>query len=133
MEKKGVLLIAHGSRIDNCTDFVNETANLILERKPDCILQTCFLEYCSPSISEGLELLKKRDINSIVVIPLFLSKGIHVVNNIPKILGLNKDEKKTTVTLQTGKTVPLVYAEPIGADPLLAEILIKNMNNAIEK
>ncbi|MGB4757408.1 MAG: sirohydrochlorin nickelochelatase, partial [Candidatus Methanoculleus thermohydrogenotrophicum] len=30
-----------------------------------------------------------------------------------------------------GKTVPLVYADPIGSDPLLAELMLKNALSAI--
>ena len=30
-----------------------------------------------------------------------------------------------------GKTIPLVYADPIGSDPLLADLMIKNATKAL--
>lgn len=130
MEKRGILLIGHGSRLEHYTQFIADTAQLMQDKEPDSVIQTCFLEYSSPSIPEGLSLLKKENVDIIVAVPLLLAKGVHVLQNIPEKLGLELDTGRTDITLENGKTIPLVYAEPIGADPLLAELLLKNADNA---
>ena len=66
----------------------------------------------------------------LVVVPLFLARGVHIEQDIPEIIGLLKGERKGEFQMN-GKTVPLVYANPIGSDPLLAELMLKNASDAI--
>ena len=61
-------------------------------------------------------IVENPGIKEIVVVPFFLFEGIHIREDIPeKIEGLEK--KYPDVIFKFGK--------PIGADPMLAEILVK--------
>jgi len=68
----------------------------------------------------------------LVVVPLFLAKGVHILEDIPELLGLPKGQRRGSFDLDH-RTVPLVYADPIGRDPLLAELMLKNAYKAIDE
>ncbi len=132
MSSKGLLLVGHGSRLEYNKQLITTTADLMREEKPDYIIKSCFLEYSSPNVSDGLLAMRAEDISVLVVVPLFLAKGIHILRDIPKLLALEPGKKQGGFTLADGRTVPLVYAEPIGIDPLLAELMLKNADAALD-
>jgi len=131
MSKQGLLLVGHGSRLNFNKELVTATAELIDEKTDEYLLRSCFMENSSPNVVEGLDSMKKEDIDLLVVVPLFLAKGVHVLHDIPELLGLRSGEYRGNFTLANGKEIPLVYADPIGKDPLLAEIMLKSAKNAI--
>ena len=66
----------------------------------------------------------------LVVVPLFLAKGVHILQDIPEIIGLSGGETKGQFAMN-GKNIPLLYADPIGSDPLLADLMIKNAERVL--
>ena len=131
MSKQGLLLIGHGSRLNFNKELVTATAELIDEKTDEYLLRSCFMENSSPNVAEGLDSMKKEDIDLLVVVPLFLAKGVHVLHDIPELLALRSGEYRGNFTLANGKEIPLVYAEPIGKDPLLADIMLNSAKRAI--
>ncbi len=130
MENRGILLIGHGSRRETYRKFVEDTAEILQNTHPECKIRTCYLEHMSPAVPEGLELLKKETPDVIIAVPLLLSEGVHITETIPHLLGLKEGSRSGTVTLASGKNIPLLYANPIGADPLLADLLFRNAERA---
>lgn len=130
MTNKGLLLVGHGSRLEYNKELITTTADMMKNITGEYLIKSCFLEYSSPNVTEGLALMKQEKIDELVVVPLFLAKGIHILRDIPKLLGLETGKKQGTIILDNGKEIPLVYAEPIGIDPLLAELMLKNAENA---
>ena len=131
MSKQGLLLIGHGSRLSFNKELVTATAELIDEKTDEYLPRSCFMENSSPNVAEGLDSMKKEDIDLLVVVPLFLAKGVHVLHDIPELLALRSGEYRGNFTLANGKEIPLVYAEPIGKDPLLADIMLNSAKRAI--
>lgn len=130
MSVKGLLLVGHGSRLQYNKELITTTAEMMKANGGDHLIKSCFLEYSNPTVSEGLDTMSKEDLEILIVVPLFLAKGIHILRDIPKLLGLPAGKKRGTFTLEGGRVIPLVYAEPIGIDPLLAELMLKNAENA---
>ncbi|HJJ43171.1 MAG TPA: sirohydrochlorin nickelochelatase [Methanocorpusculum sp.] len=130
MSVKGLLLVGHGSRLQYNKELITTTAEMMKANGGDYLIKSCFLEYSNPTVSEGLDTMSKEDLEILIVVPLFLAKGIHILRDIPKLLGLPAGKKRGTFTLEGGRVIPLVYAEPIGIDPLLAELMLKNAENA---
>ncbi|HJK24370.1 MAG TPA: sirohydrochlorin nickelochelatase, partial [Methanocorpusculum sp.] len=95
------------------------------------LIKSCFMENSVPTVPEGLDAMRKEDLDLLVVVPLFLAKGIHVLRDIPGLLGLESGSNRGVFTLENGKEIPVVYAEPIGIDPLLAELMLKNAEKAV--
>lgn len=131
MSKKGLLLIGHGSKLPFNKELIEETARIISKKDGGFIVKSGFMSINTPSVQEKLEEFRSEDIDTLVVVPLFLAKGIHILRDIPAILGLEEGSWRGTFQLN-GRDVPLVYAEPIGSDPLLAELMLKNAYHALE-
>ena len=130
MTMKGMLLVGHGSKLPYNKELIETTAKLIAEKTDDYIVKPGFMSLNTPTVEEQLEAFRSEKIDMLVVVPLFLAKGVHINQDIPEILGLPKGERRGTFQLN-GKSVPLVYANPIGSDPLLAELMLKNASEAV--
>jgi sirohydrochlorin cobaltochelatase len=130
MGKKGMLLVGHGSTMPYNQELVEKTASMIRVQNSDFIVKCGFMNMNKPTIKESLEAFRREPIDALVVVPLFLAKGVHIEKDIPGEIGLPEGTKTGTFTLN-GKTVPLVYADPIGSDPLLADLMVKNATRAL--
>ncbi|MDD1689186.1 MAG: sirohydrochlorin nickelochelatase [Methanoregula sp.] len=130
MSKKGMLLVGHGSTMPYNQELVEKTAALIRSNNTGYIVKCGFMNMNKPTIRESMEAFKKEPIDALVVVPLFLAKGVHIEKDIPGEIGLPEGTKKGNFVLN-GKTIPLVYADPIGSDPLLADLMVKNASKAL--
>ena len=130
MSIKGMLLVGHGSKLPYNKELIETTAAIIAGKTDEYLVKPGFMSINAPTVEEQLAAFRREDIDMLVVVPLFLARGVHIEQDIPEIIGLQKGERKGEFRLN-GKTVPLVYANPIGSDPLLAELMLKNASDAI--
>jgi len=130
MTMKGMLLVGHGSTMPYNKELVETTGKLIAAQTKEFIVKCAFMNMNTPSIEDALLDFKKENIDALVVVPLFLAKGVHIEKDIPGVIGLPEGVKKGTFALN-GKSIPLVYADPIGSDPLLADLMVKNAKKAL--
>jgi len=132
MSKKGLLLVGHGSSLPYNKQLVEDTARLVSRKDPGYIVKCAFMNMNIPTINEALEEFRKEDIDTVIVVPLFLARGVHINKDIPEVLGLPDGSYKGSFQ-KNGSTIPLIYAEPIGSDPLLAELMLKNAARALRE
>ncbi len=132
MGKKGLLLIGHGSRLPHNKELIEETAHQMAAMS-DFSIRCAFMEMSTPTITDALAEFRKEDLDLLVAVPLFLAKGVHILEDIPLLLHLENGSNRGTFTLANGQSIPLVYAEPIGKDPLLAKLMLKNAETAMKK
>ena len=111
-------------------ELVEKTAEFIRAKNPGFIVKCGFMNMNKPTIRESMEAFRAEPIDTLVVVPLFLAKGVHIEKDIPGEIGLPEGTKKGSFQLN-GKSVPLVYADPIGSDPLLADLMVKNATKAL--
>jgi sirohydrochlorin cobaltochelatase len=130
MGKTGILLVGHGSKKEYNRDLITKTAGLIADRHPEYLVRCGFMEFNEPSITQALELFRSEEIDCIVVVPLFLARGVHIDEDIPGLLNLAHEQKKGTFRLKS-REIPLVYADPIGPNPLLADLMAENARQAL--
>jgi sirohydrochlorin cobalto/nickelchelatase len=130
MSKKGMLLVGHGSTMPYNQELIENTAAFIRSQNTDFIVKCGFMNMNKPTIKESLESFRQEPIDALVVVPLFLARGVHIEKDIPGEIGLPEGSRKGSFMLN-GKTIPLLYADPIGSDPLLANLMIKNANKAL--
>ena len=76
------------------------------------------MELCSPTLEETIENIVKEDTNitKIGIVPFFLFEGIHIKEDIPEIIKKLSEEYKN---------IEFSFGKPLGADPILADILLK--------
>jgi sirohydrochlorin cobaltochelatase len=128
---KGMLLVGHGSSMPYNKELVESTAKMIAAETREYVVRCGFMNMNTPSIKEALASFHGEKIDALIVVPLFLAKGVHIEKDIPSEIGLAAGQKKGTFALN-GTTIPLVYADPIGSDPLLASLMVKNAKKALE-
>ena len=131
MAKTGFLLVGHGSKKPYNKELIETTADLVAAKEDRFLVKAGFMSINTPTVQEKLEEFKSEDIDKLVVVPLFLAKGIHILVDIPGILGLEEGSYNGTFALANGTEIPLFYAQPIGSDPLLADLMIKNADDVL--
>ncbi|MGN7476267.1 CbiX/SirB N-terminal domain-containing protein [Solibacillus silvestris] len=82
--KKAVLFVGHGSRLEagneEVRQFVEQMKAYI---DPALLVETCFLEFASPNIEDGIQLCVERGADEVHVIPIILLHAGHSKIHIP--------------------------------------------------
>ena len=81
---KAVLFVGHGSRDQR---EMKKLVNLIEELKPqldsELLVETCFLEFETPTIDQGIETCVEKGATDVFVIPIMLLPAGHSKIHIP--------------------------------------------------
>jgi sirohydrochlorin cobaltochelatase len=125
----GVLVLGHGSKLTYNKNTVEAVATLLAERMSNAIIKTAYLNMDSPTVKEGIESFAQTDVKTLYVLPLFLAHGTHTLKDIPEILGLSDGQRRTTYSF-VDRIVDVVYAEPLGIDPCIADLAYKRLKEA---
>ncbi|MCS7103715.1 MAG: sirohydrochlorin nickelochelatase [Candidatus Korarchaeum sp.] len=124
----GVILVGHGSSKHYNSEVVKYFADKLRNRYP--YVDYAFIQINKPSLNEALLKAVSSGIESLVIQPVFLTRGAHVDHDIPRILGLSDGAKKGKIELM-GRSVNLIISEPIGMDDRLVEILSDRIEEAL--
>lgn len=128
--KIGILALGHGSKLPYNKDVVTGVADIIAKKYGNVVVRTGFMNMNSPTMKEGLDSFKGTGVTTIVAVPIFLAHGVHTTEDIPQILGISRESRKTRINLD-GRDITLVYSEPLGADELVAELAFKRAKEAL--
>lgn len=77
-----VLLIAHGSRKAAANHDLLELAEILVQRGPYRIVEVSYLELSEPSIPAGGRTCVARGARRVLMLPYFLSAGMHVTEDL---------------------------------------------------
>lgn len=82
--KKAILFVGHGSKLEagneEVRQFVEQTKTYI---DPALLVETCFLEFASPNIEDGIQLCVEKGADEVHVIPIILLHAGHSKMHIP--------------------------------------------------
>ena len=112
--KEAVLLLAHGSRRIEANEEWENIWQLFTKRHPNLLVSGSFIEFAEPNMEKGVHLLIEKGAEKIYIVPLFLTVGNHLRQNIPERLHALQEQYKE---------VELVLTEHLGVDPLLVQII----------
>ena len=91
-KKTGILLLSHGSRLDDGEEVIKAYKDMYVEEFPDAIVEYGFMEIRKPGIPESIKKLSEgNNLEKIIVVPVFVAHGLHTKRDIPKILGIESD------------------------------------------
>ncbi len=110
--RTALLLIAHGSRHAPANDDLHHVARELRGRGHAIV--SSFLELAEPGIEEGGALCVQQGAERVVLLPYFLSAGVHVLRD----LAAARDRLAARFP-----PVEFVLAEPLGRHPLLLDIV----------
>jgi len=113
-----VLLIAHGSRRAAANDDLVQLAQLVMQRSDYSIVEVSYLELVSPTIPEGGQTCVARGARQVLMLPYFLSAGVHVVNDL---------EAHRNDLANQFPGVEFRLCPHLGLHPLMAEIVLHRL------
>ena len=121
MKPTALLLIAHGSRQPEANADLHHVARG-LEEQGYAIVVASFLELAEPTIDEGGRICVERGAGRVVLVPYFLSAGVHV----------RRDLAEARDRLgQKFPDVDFRLAEPLGQHPLLLTVVADRVREAL--
>lgn len=110
----GYIVFAHGSSIESANEAVRVVAADMARRGSLDIVQAAFLEGGQPSLGGALEAMADR-VSHVVVVPYFLTLGLHLQRDLPRLIG---EVKLTHPGLRIDVAAPLDQ-HPAMVDALL--------------
>jgi cobalamin biosynthesis Co2+ chelatase CbiK len=125
-EKDGwhVILLGHGSRLDTANRGLKLVAEELNRRGQYLGVTPAFLQHADPSIEEVFQKLAEGGVSRILIMPLFLFEGVHITSDIPAEIEKIRIRYPQLQVVQSGF---------IGPDPLLADICIERIKEALRE
>ena len=133
-EKIGLVLLAHGSRLDASNEEVKNFVEKIKQENHNRFdyITYGFLELSKPDIPTALENAYKEGVNRIIVLPYFLAKGTHVQQDIPTII--KEKIKEMVLKNSSGDKQPEIkLISHIGNSKNLAKITINHVLSELDE
>jgi sirohydrochlorin ferrochelatase len=82
----GIIVFAHGSRIEPANQAVRSAAADLARAGDYPEVEAAFLELGRPGLEEAVGLLAARGVERIVIIPYFLTPGMHLDRDLPALV-----------------------------------------------
>ena len=120
--KTGIIVLAHGSKIKSGNEGLFKIVKMLQEMGKWETVDACFLQLAEPAFTDVVKNIVERGVNNIVVMPLLLFSGNHVMKDIPDEIEIEK---------RRYPEVKFYYANNLGADKRIAQIASDRIEEAI--
>ncbi len=89
--KKGVIILAHGSRRTEANEEVTVLVDAFRRQTAAAdnnfgIIASAFLQFGKPSLRDAVLDIVNRGCEEVIILPLFLTTGVHITTDIPRII-----------------------------------------------
>jgi sirohydrochlorin ferrochelatase len=112
--RTGIIVFGHGSSVASANDAVRAVAAAAALAGNWELYETAFLE-ADPRLDAAVERLARAGADELLVLPYFLTLGIHLQRDLPKLI--------EELTSQHG--VPIRVTAPLDGHPSLSRILVE--------
>jgi sirohydrochlorin ferrochelatase len=112
----GIAIFAHGSSVESANDAVRIVTARVAALGGFQAIEATFLEGGQPDLLTGVGRLVAQGATRIVVIPYFLTLGLHLKRDLPKLV--------EEVRLAFPQLAEIQVTEPLDGHPSLAQILL---------
>ncbi|HSZ55637.1 MAG TPA: CbiX/SirB N-terminal domain-containing protein [Tepidisphaeraceae bacterium] len=124
-DQLGIIIVDHGSRLDQSNQMLEEVAKLFAERfrQKYAIVEPAHMELAEPSIATAYARCVARGARRVLVCPFFLGPGKHWTQDIPRL------------TADAAREFPGTdyHVTPtLGIDELILELLEKRTSGCLE-
>ena len=116
-----VLLIAHGSRRPEANADLQLLARQVASQGGYDIVEIAYLELSPPTIAEGGRACVQRGATRVLMMPYFLSAGVHVVQDL--------EEARQALTAEF-PSVRFELCPHLGLHPLMTQIVLSRLQEA---
>ena len=86
MSASGIIVFAHGSRIESANEAVRKVASDLARLGDFAAVEAAFLELGQPDLESAVAALAARGAKQVLVIPYFLTLGLHLERDLPRLI-----------------------------------------------
>jgi sirohydrochlorin cobaltochelatase len=119
----GYVVFGHGSTVESANDAVRAMAAELGRRSGCEAVETAFLESGRPDLRGAVEILAGCGIRRVIVIPYFLTLGMHLKRDLPRLV----DELRAVHPGMEIQVTP-----PLDGHPALIDALVGRAREAAE-
>ena len=119
MKKHSVIVLGHGSKSDEAIEDFNYVVQTMREKTGNDNVFAAHMEMASPSLEEVVSEISTQEPAKVIILPYFLYNGNHIKKDIPSKIEILKEQYPN---------IEFVFGTPIGKEPLMAEIMLKKVN-----
>jgi sirohydrochlorin cobaltochelatase len=106
--ERALILFAHGARAASWAAPFERLRELTAAQRPDLAVSLAFLELMTPSLPVEAAALAARGVREIVIVPIFLGQGGHLLRDLPRLV----EELRAAHPGIAVSTVPAVGEDP---------------------
>ena len=118
----GLIVFAHGSRIESANEGVRAVARDLAKLGSFPHVQPAFLELGQPDLAGAVAALASQGAEKIVVLPYFLTLGLHLERDLPKLIA---------EVQQAHPRVQIRATPPLEGHPALLTALLDRARSAL--
>jgi sirohydrochlorin ferrochelatase len=118
----GLLVFAHGSSVESANEAVRNVTAELANLGGYELIETAFLEGGQPDLIGGVGKLLERGARRIVVLPYFLTLGLHLKRDLPALIAQAREAFP--------EALEIAVTEPLDGHPALARILLERAQAA---
>src|SRR5271157_5059682 len=119
----GILLFAHGSPVEEANRGVHELAAKIETTGPYRYVKAAFLDGGQPDLFTGVRQAVEAGIERLIVIPYFLTVGLHLHRDLPKLVAAAR-EKHPNFEIAVGQSLE--------GHPLMPSIILGRIEEVLQ-
>jgi sirohydrochlorin ferrochelatase len=112
---QGIVVFAHGSRIESANEAVRAVAAELARQGGFAHVEAAFLELGKPDLEGAVVHLASNGVEDVLVIPYFLTLGMHLERDLPRIAQEISNKYKD---------LQVKVAPPLDGHPNLVAILL---------
>ena len=121
--KTGVLLFAHGSPVEEANRGVRDLAEKIESAGPYRYVRAAFLDGGQPDLPAGVALAAAAGLERLIIIPYFLTVGLHLRRDLPKLVAAAK-EKHPNLEIAVGQSLE--------GHPLMPSLILSRVQEVLQ-
>ncbi len=124
MNKRGIILVDHGSRLAESNRLIESVAQAFQQRfaADFDIIEPAHMELAEPSIATAFANCVHKGAREVIVLPYFLGPGKHWTTDIPAL---------TSAAAANHPGISFRVAPTLGLDDLMLDLLCKRLHEAL--
>jgi sirohydrochlorin ferrochelatase len=119
----GILLFAHGSPVEDANRGVHDLAARIEAAGPYTYVRAAFLDGGQPDLPGAVTLAAAAGLQWIVIIPFFLTVGLHLRRDLPKLVAAAQAQRPG---------IEIMVGQSLEGHPLMPSLILSRVQDVLK-